>query len=303
MDLMEKTCEEKTCEMDYRIKRSLCDKVDQTEPSEENFSHILNEIKNSRRGYVMINFSFKQYIAAIMCAFVILSGVFMFSDTTRALAMNTLAAVKTIFVMDKNQNVVEKPSTYSFLQPAFNKNTKSSDTELSKQMGIKVSFPERLIGGFTLQRKAEAVGFTKNMDYETDRSLQNIAVQAFDNNDIFKSLEKYQPFRSVGATYVNQQGDQIGAVIYNKKISPHVDNINIIETVQTKVANQNAEWLILKFPLYPGNDITQKPSSIVSTKMLFWTVGDITYQIWPMNNNAISMSDTVRFAESFIAQK
>lgn len=286
--------------LDYKIKRSLNDKVELLEPSEETFRHILNGIEDYR-GRKTLNLGFKQYITAIMCAVVIISGAFMFSDNTRAFAMDTLAAIKTIFIIDENHNVIEKPTTYSFLQPAFNKNTQSSDSDLSKQMGINISFPEGFYKDFTLQWKAEAVGFTKNMDYETFRSLQNTAVQAFDNNEIFKGLEKYQPYRSVGAVYSNEQGDQIGAVIYNKKVSYHIENINITDTVQTKVGNQNAEWVSLKYPVYPQNDLTQKPINVLSTSMLFWSTGSNTYQIWPMNNKSLSMAETVKFAESFLA--
>lgn len=291
---------EEMSEIDYGIKRSLCYKVDQIEPSEENFTQILAGIENFQ-GWKTFNLGYKHYIAAFLCAVLIISGTFMLSDNTRAFAKETLVAIKTIFIMDKNHNVVEKPTTYSFLQPAYNKNTQLSDSDLSKQMGVKVSFPARFYEEFKLQRKAEAVGFTKNIDYETFRNLQNTAIQAFDNNEVFKSLEKYQPYRSVGAIYSNDQGAKMAAVVYNKKISISVENINITESVQTKVGNENAEWVSLSYPVYPEDDLTQKPTKVESTSFLFWSIGDTTYQIWPMDNKSLSMAETVKSAELFMA--
>jgi len=286
-------------EMDYEIRKSLYNKVDHIEPSSEIFTQILAGIENSKRRKI-IKLDRKHYIAAFLCAVLIFSGTFMLSDNTRAFAKETLAAIQTIFIIDKNNNVVEKPTTYSFLQPAYNKNTQSSDSDLSKQMGVKVSFPARIYEDFKLQSKAEAVGFTKNIDYETFINLQSTTLQAFDNDQVFKNIEKYQPFRSVGATYSDDQGAKIGAVVYNEKIPIPDENINITGSVQTKVGNQNAKWISISYPVYPNNDITQKPTKVTSTSFLFWSIGDTTYQIWPMDNK-LSMAETMKFAESFMA--
>ena len=287
-------------ELEYGIKKSLCHKVDKIEPSEENFAQILVGIGNSpgRKTFKIGN---ERYLAAFLCALLIISATFMLSDNTRAFAKETLSAIKTVFMIDKNNNVIEKPTTYSFLQPALNKNTQSSDSDLSKQMGVKISFPQEFYGDFKLEQKAEAVGFTRNIDYETFTNLQATALQAFDSNDVFKSLDKYQPYRSVGAIYSNKQGARISAVVYNRKIPITVENMNITDRVPTKVGNQDVEWISLSYPVYPDNDITKKPTTVASTSFLFWSIGETTYQIWPMDNKSLSMAETVKFAESYMA--
>lgn len=295
---------EKIHEIDGRIKMALLCKTNEILPSEETFTQILAGLEKSQARRIF-NISHKRYIIAFMCAtFMIFGTTLMLSVDARASAMEIINTVKSVFILDNNNKVVEKPAAEAFIKPAVSLTTHLSDAELSEKMGVKVSFPRTLYGEFNLQERAEAIGFTKSLDYETFGKLESDAVQAINNKEILKNLEKYQPWRSVGGIYKNAKGVMVYTAIFNKELTIPTENINITETIPTKIGEINAKWVSLSQPDYPGNDMTQKPVGEESAHLLIWSTNNTTYEILLKSDNTLSMAETVKIAESFlIAQK
>lgn len=291
---------EKIREIDNSIKQALLFKANAIELSAETFPKILAGIKKSQtQGRLQLGF--KNYIAVVACLVIIIfGGSLALSVNARASAMEIIETIKTVFILDKNNNIVEKPTDYAFLQPAYSNTSLLSDSDISKKMGMQVFFPKTIAPDFNLTFKGEAVGFRKILNYETYRSLESDTIRAIDDEQVFKSLAKYQPYRSVGASYKNSKGDLVYVAIYNKKISIPRENFNIKETIQTKVGTTNAEWFHLSYPDYPNDDLTQKPVGEASVHLLLWSTNNTTYEILLKSDNTFSMEKVVKIAETFM---
>lgn len=209
-------------------------------------------------------------------------------------------SVRTVFVLDKNEQVVEKSSDQVFITPAVTLNTELSDTALSKKMGIHVRFPQILNGNYKLQRKAEAVGFSLPLGYETFNDLQLKAEEAINNQEAFNSLKEYKPYRSVGGVYKNEAGLSFGLVIQDKSIPLSTENIKFTTTTAAHINDLDATWKGLSYPNYPDNDMTQKPDGIITTHILMWSKDNATYIILPLGNSNLSMQAVVSQAEAFM---
>ena len=293
---------EKIYEIDGRIKMALLCRSNEILPSEETFTKILAGLEKpqTRRTFEM---SHKRYIIAFMFGiFMVVGSSLMVSVDARASAMEIVNTVRSVFILDNNNKVIEIPANEAFIKPAVSLTTKLSDAELSEKMGVKVSLPTTLNGEFKLQERAEAIGFTNSLDYETYQTLD--VVHAINDKGILKNLEKYQPWRSVGGIYKNEKGVMIYTAIFNKELTIPTQTINIIETTPTKIGEINAKWVSVKQLVYPGNDMTKKPVGMESFHLLMWSSNNTTYEILVKSDNPLSMAEIVKIAEPFsIAQK
>ena len=290
---------EKTYSFDKKIKNELL-KVDEINFSEGIFPQVLAGIKQQPSNHFLA-YGIKKYVLVTICAlFLLVGATFTFSADARNAASGVVESVRTVFVLDKNEQVVEKSSDQVFITPAVTLNTELSDTALSKRIGIHVRFPQILNGNYKLQRKAEAVGFSLPLGYETFNDLQLKAEEAINNQEAFNSLKEYKPYRSVGGVYKNEAGLSFGLVIQDKSIPLSTENIKFTTTTTTHINDLDATWKGLSYPNYPDNDMTQKPDGIITTHILMWSKDNATYIILPLGNSNLSMQAVVSQAEAFM---
>jgi len=287
-------------EFDNRIKRELINKVDEVQFSQGIFFRVLAGVEQ-KRSYNYYFLGMKKYTLAAICVlFLIIGTTFTFSPDVRAVASGVVQSVRTVFVLNKDDQVVERPANQVFVTPACSLNTQLSDAELSKKIGLHFSFPPTINGDFNMQRKAEAVCFASPIDYETFINLQNKTEEAINNQDAFNSLKQYKPYHSVGAVYQNPSGLTVGLVIHESSVPLSTENMKITETMQTQVNYIDAKWIGLSYPDNSQQDLTQKPQGMISTHLLMWSANNATYEIIPINNTHLSMEQTLSLAEAFM---
>lgn len=275
-------------------------KVDEINFSEGIFPEVLAGIEQQPSNHFLA-YGIKKYVLVTICAlFLFVGATFTFSADARNAASGVVESVRTVFVLDKNEQVVEKSSDQVFITPAVTLNTELSDTALSKRIGIHVRFPQILNGNYKLQRKAEAVGFSLPLGYETFNDLQLKAEEAINNQEAFNSLKEYKPYRSVGGVYKNEAGLSFGLVIQDKSIPLSTENIKFTTTTAAHINDLDATWKGLSYPNYPDNDMTQKPDGIITTHILMWSKDNATYIILPLGNSNLSMQAVVSQAEAFM---
>jgi hypothetical protein len=298
-----------------RIKAELKLAGNNVKPSNELYSVIMEDIKNKKKGSIgmfrnkFAHMGAKKFAAALVCLVVVLGGIsYSASPDFRAFAAETAEKIKTIFILDTSNNVVEKDINQVPLQTIVSKLTTISDAELSDKVGFKVVFPDTLKSDFRLIAKSETLSLNK-IDYDVAQGIQNDALEAIDNMDKFKSLEKYDPVRGVSALYVNTSGRDIfvnivpDTVDYEKRVTASDYNIKTLDINGTKVY-----WNEPPVPVYPTvekdgqkqPDWTQKPIKIETAHQLIWFSDDLFFCINIGVNQDYSAQEIENAARAFI---
>ena len=139
-------------ELDNRIKRALLCKTNEILPSEENFIQILAglEKQQARR---TLNISYKHYIIALICAVSVIFGTTLIvSVDARASAMEIISTVKSVFILDKSNKVVEINADEVFMKHAISDNTQPGNADILKKMGVNALFLQTFAGCFLLNQ-------------------------------------------------------------------------------------------------------------------------------------------------------
>lgn len=281
-------------DFEERIRLELKQVGNSLKPSNELYSDIMADMKDKKRGSIgMLRNKFaymgaKRFATALICLVLALGGIsYSLSGEFRAFAAETVDKIKTIFILDTSHNVVEKDMKQVPIQTIVSKQTTISDAELSNKVGFKVVFPDTLHSAFRMIAKSETLCLNK-IDYDIAQGIQNDALEAIDNMDKFKSLEKYDPVRGVSALYVNAAGGGIVVNIvpdtigYEKRVTASDSNTKIQDISGTKVY-----WQDLPVPVYPTvekdgqkqADWTQKPIKIETAHQLVWFSDDLFFSI------------------------
>ena len=222
------------------------------------------------------------------------------SDNARAVAVEVINNIKTVFIIDKDNNVIERPANEVLINPCISKTTDLSDEQLSEKMGIEICVPETFNGDFNLQNKAEVVAFNKTLSYETFDTIKDVTEKAINEENAFNSLHEYLPYRSVACTYKDSKGNIFNIAIMDTVIRVFSKNDDISEVAQTKVGNIKAQWIVKSFTDYNGKDMTQKPLGKKTAYALFWSTKCSTYSIVSIDDKPISMAEIVKIAEAFM---
>ncbi|EPR09973.1 hypothetical protein [Ruminiclostridium papyrosolvens] len=284
---------------DNIIKRNISDKANEITVSEKNMQDILLEVRKRKKEKNLYT-GFRKYAVAAVIALVFMVVTFAASDNARAIAVEVINNIKTVFIMDKDNNVIERPANEVLINPCLSKTTDLSDKELSEKMGIKICIPEIFYGDLKLQNKAEIVAFNKTLSYETFDTIKDVAEKAISEENAFNSLHEYLPYRSVGCTYRDGKGYIFNIAIMDTVIRVFSKNDDISEVAQTKVGNINAQWIVKSFTDYNGKDMTQKPLGKRTAYALFWSTNGSTYSIVSIDDKPISMNETVKIADAFM---
>ncbi len=284
---------------DNIIKKNINDTANEIEVSENSIRKILLEV-NKRKKEKNLYTGFRKYAAVAVIAFVLIVVTFAASDNARAIAVGFISNIKTVFIMDKDNNIIERPANEVLINPSISKSTSLNDKELSEKLGIKIRIPEKFYEDLNLQKKAEVVAFNKTLSYETFDTLKDVVENAINDENAFKSLHEYLPYRSVSCTYRNSKGNIFNIAVMDTSFKVISNNHSISKVVQTKVGNINAQWIVESFTDYKGKDMTNKPVGKRTANALFWTTKGSTYTIVTLDDKPMSMNETAKIAEAFM---
>jgi len=301
-------------DFEERIRKDLKLKGNELYPSDELYSKIINGVINNDKGsFIMfknriLNIGSKRLVTAILCTLIILTTVsFSTSNNLKAFATEAINHIKTIFVLDETNKVVEKDANTTFVGSSTGKSTILSDTELSKKVGFQVFFPKVLCNDMKLTDKSESIHLNK-ITYEDSQKLQPNMFKAIDDETVFNSLTAYEPTRGVSAQYIN---DKTHLSISIAPVSAEIKNL--LSSSDSKKVDLNGTlgyWHEVQFPSYPfieKNDITQmdltkQPTDIKAAHTFFWSSNEVYYSIGFLTDKELSMDETVAIAKSFIDQ-
>ncbi len=284
---------------DNIIKKNINDTANEIEVSENSIQEILLEV-NKRKKEKNLYTGFRKYAAVAVIAFVLIVVTFAASDNVRAIAVGFISNIKTVFIMDKDNNIIERPANEVLINPSISKSTSLNDKELSEKLGIKIRIPEKFHEDLYLQKKAEVVAFNKTLSYETFDTLKDVVENAINDENAFKSLHEYLPYRSVSCTYRNSKRNIFNIAVMDTSFKVISNNHSISKVVQTKVGNIDAQWIVESFTDYKGKDMTNKPVGKRTANALFWTTKGSTYTIVTLDDKPMSMNETVKIAEAFM---
>jgi hypothetical protein len=290
-------------EFESRIRMELANEANKmTRPEDLLFDRILAGIpgaeKKSRTAGIC-----RWYVVAVLVALLYMGTTLLFSTGARAVATEAVQAIKTVFMVNKGVEIVQKPASTALCEPVNAITTNLSDADLSKKMGMKVYFPKTLAADavdlFVLQHKADGVKLTKPLDYANYQNISSQITAAITDQQAFDSLRQYQPCRTAGGVYEDQQGRKAGVSVYNKLIPLYMSEGNeVTDTTRTKVAAYEAKWIGLSYPDYPEGDLAQKPAGRETAHILLWSSGKTTYKVLAIS--PLSMEETVGLAQSFM---
>lgn len=302
--------------LDDRIKQELTLKANTINPSDEMLWKIIKRIENDKiEDKSMLNDSLskiimKRWIAISLCGILIFSGMLLaFSVEARAIALDAVNTIKTIFVLEKLEGkyeIVEKSSTDEILTPILSRGSQLSDAELTAKMGFTIRFPETLYGEYRYINKAEAVGVSKPVNADVRKQIEWDMIKATYDADVFNNLTDYEPYRNVFATYMSKKGNILFISIESSEV-PLKDEATSI-TVETKVGGVNAAWVEEAYPNYKSiyengigkSDLYTKPEGISKIHYLTWTVNGVRYQLSTNTEWELTMEESVKIAESFM---
>ncbi|MBU3191513.1 hypothetical protein K9O30_19625 [Clostridium bowmanii] len=216
-------------------------------------------------------------------------------------------AIKTIFVLDETNKVVEKAAETTFISTTTGKGTLLSDNELTKKVVFQVFFPKNLYGDMKLTNKNELIQLNK-ITYEDSQRVQPNILKAIDDEALFNSLTTYEPTRGVGAEYVNDKTQlfiSIGPDSYEMK-----NLLSSYKSTKVDLYGILGYWCEVPMPSYASirqndltqNDMTKQPKDIKTSHPLIWCSNGVYYLITFLPDKELSMDETVAIAKSFIDQ-
>jgi hypothetical protein len=302
-------------DFDEKIRAELKQIGNSINPSQELYIGIMESLSKKKRANNMefknriINMGTKRAIAAMLCFSIALAGIsFSTSGDFCAFAAETFDKIKTIFILDGANQVVEKEVNKVPLNTTIDRTTELSDAELSKKVGFKVLFPDALGKNLTLRAKAEIIHFS-NIHYDTGRNLQKDMLEAIDNEDMFRSLKKYNPKRGISAMYSIYTGGYIAI-----NITPDTEDLEkgmrLSGARKIDMKGKKGYWVETSRPVYPTigmngfiqADMTKKPTKIETTYQLAWFSNGLYFAIHIYPDQDFSMEEAVSTAEEFMSQ-
>ena len=141
-------------ELDNTIKKALLCKTNEILPSDETLLNILAGIeKQQARGPLNMNISYKHYIVALFCAVSIIFGTTLFiSVEARTSTMELINTVKSVFILDKRNDVDEKNDDEVLMKYAISDNNQPVNADNLKKAGVNVLFLQAFSECFLLNQ-------------------------------------------------------------------------------------------------------------------------------------------------------
>ncbi|KNY28155.1 hypothetical protein [Pseudobacteroides cellulosolvens] len=287
-------------DFDFYIQKEIQYCVKDIKSSEEMLECIFSNLDEKKSTSRLFNLNLAKISIVTVVIFILSSGlIFTISPDTRVMAMEI---IKKVFVIDKNDNLVEKNAEDIILQPAVCDRTNLSDEELSLKMGINVHFPKTLCEEFSLVNKLESVGVLSPISYNLWDTLKNDIQQSIHNEQIFKGLQKYMPYRSACGVYQNSSGITFGISVSNKDISQFDRSlVNVNSHEEINIGNTQAIWDDVSYPDYTEGNMAKKPTSIKSVTTLTFYFNGATYMITSIyDSKNLSKESAIKYAQAFL---
>jgi hypothetical protein len=296
----------KSEKLDDKVKEVISLELDNIGVSNDMYKRIEESIENKRKNFIFrYGFGIKKSVLAFSLSLTVLISVsLLLSPTARAIAEDTMDAIKTIFVVEgtgDNYKVVEKDGSNTLFTYGVSASTTLSDTDLSKLLGYTVKFPQSINNEYTLVDKALSLNLEKQLDYFTSQNLTKTINQAITDPAEFKKLKKYGPKFSVTSIYKS---------LNNKLIYVHIDKSNpIFSSGYTKIGDSYGYWDEISIPDYPGKtiegvysaDMTQKPTGVKKCYSLSWDANSLHYILSSYeDNNVLTSDEAANLAEAFM---
>ncbi|MBS4538512.1 hypothetical protein GOQ27_08550 [Clostridium sp. D2Q-11] len=304
--------------LESMIKKDLIQKASEVKPSDEMISKIIDRIEDEERTNHnmlkdrILNVILRRFIAVSLCGVLAFTGIlFIFSETARALTLDAVNTIKTIFVLEKSEGdykIVEQSTTDPVFTPVCIRTSKLSDEEISKKLKFNVSYPESLSGGYKYHYKSEGVGIQRQVSQEKWRQLQVDMIEAINDETALNGLSAYKPYRIIVATYRNKEGHNIFIQMQAAEVLVSTENNSTV--VKTNIGNEDAIWIEMMTPEYEHimengmgtSNLFKKPERIVKVHSLIWESDGVRYVINTMKGQELFMEESVKIAESFMEQ-
>ncbi len=300
-------------EFDLLIKNSINDQIcpdniDVDKSYSDLEAKLLNSEGSKIKTYRFNYINFKKTVAISMCSLLCVCTVLISTSATiRAVALNALDTVKMIFVQDDNTGeIVQKPASEVYLNYNIGANTNLDDSEISKKVGYKISYPKQ-VGDAILSYKSLVVR-CKNVPYNLDTKTYQMMLKAVENNDVLSKLSEYKPVRFTLGTYVKDNSSVAIATSPAKNLKFDPDKNTTVEEVN--IGDIKGMWIKSTEPLYPlkrdihdmtSYDLTSKPTLEKSFK-LSWELNGINYEFFTHpTEEPLSKEKSIEFAKDFMA--
>ncbi len=265
----------------------------------------LKKVKPLRFNYMNIKKTVAISMCSLLCVFTILIST---SSTIRAIALNALDNVKMIFLQDDDTGeIIQKPANeVVFDNYNVGSGTTLDDTEISKKVGYKISYPKQ-VGDATFGYKSIGVNY-KNVPYDLDTRIKQLMLKAVKNDDALSKLSEYTPLRNTFGSYVKENTNVVIATTLARNVKYHFDKNTTIEDVT--IGDIKGMWVKGTTPLYPRiNDIHNSTSSDLTSKptlekfwCLIWEANGINYQFYThVTEEPLSKEKSIEFAKDFMA--
>ncbi len=300
-------------EFDLLIKNSISDQVDPHNINvDKSFSDLKAKLLNSngsesktlRFNYINLKRTAVLSFCSLLCVGVILISS---SSTIRAVALNALDNVRMIFVQDDDSGeIVQKPANEVLLRYNVGGGTTLNDTEISKKVGYKISYPKQ-VGDATFGYKMLGVS-CKNIPYDLDPRIRQLMFKAGENDDAFSKLSEYTPLRFTLGSYVKDTTNVVISTCLAKNLKFDPGKSTTVEDVT--IGDIKGMWVKGTTPLYPlKDDIHNSTSSDMTSKptlekfwCLIWEVNGINYQFYThVTEEPLSKEKSIEFAKDFMA--
>ncbi|MDD7793486.1 hypothetical protein [Clostridium sp. 'White wine YQ'] len=297
------------------IKLILEAKTEKVKLSKEMFSNIVKRLENNKEEskFIIPRGIFRRSIAASLSGICILMFIlFITSGEIRTFAYETANNIKSIFVLDKYKDgykLAQKTTSEEVLMPTFTQSTKLNDEELSNKLGFKVVFPSSLKDGYEYYGRAESVGINKKVSDEVSEKLQGKLQKAINDENTFKDLKDYLPFRSVFGMYKDKNGNIIYLTMTSSEIKVRSDDAETSNKVELNKCD--AYWIQEVEPDYTLTneegifkaDIHIRPENITKKHFLTWQYRGVNYYLNTYKAEEIKLEDAVKMANSFMEQQ
>lgn len=302
-----------------RIRKELTSRASEVEISDLMLNSITYRIENDNGGdRSMLKDKFqsvimrKWIVISLAAVLVICGAMFTFSSDVRAATISVMDKIKTIFVLEESQGeykIVETTSEDPIFSLACSRTTRLRDEELASKMGFNFTFPKTLSGGYNYEHKSEGVGINKIVSAETSEKLQSDMLKAIDDESAFNSLSEYNPYRTIDAAYKKEGNVIFISLLPSDAMILEQSGRNIPTDIETSVGDAKALWIEVRYPNYKHisengvgqSDLYTKPDGILMEHRLIWDYNGVRYSIGTYLQFELTMEETVKIAEAFMA--
>ena len=262
------------------------------------------------------NFIFKRHpvkivLTAACCMFISLTAIFTYFPSARAIAAEAYNNIRTIFALEKT------PEGYKIVEETEDKALpyenigginvdENNKAKLEERLGFSINYPKKLGEEFHKTSDANVGVQVLNITLKEVEDLRDKFMKALVDDQTFQELSKYKMKPFVDAAYSDKNGFRY--ILYSSKItsetmnSPEVTVLRKvdIENIQCNIVEVSQALYTLKEDgFWCSDDITKKPTEIVSRKYLNWEYEGASYSI-TTRSNEFNVDIAIKLAQEYM---